>query len=132
VSEPNPYTSTRPDEPCKCGKQRLRSWWEAITDAGDEGTDRVRHTRASCLTETERRIAKMVVKPTDVRVGPEEKLEDARRLLNRAQARLAEYRLGCPCPGEPCVTDCKMCDTTQGLVNEIRALLAPTPTGVTA
>jgi hypothetical protein len=42
-----------PDEPCKCGERMLKSWWEAISDAGDEGTDSMRHTRTSCLTATE-------------------------------------------------------------------------------
>jgi hypothetical protein len=46
------------DQPCKCGKQMLRSWWTSITDAGNEGTDYVKHTREECLTRTERVLAK--------------------------------------------------------------------------
>lgn len=42
------------DEPCKCGKMTLKHWWYSITDAGNEGTDYVKHTRVSCLTRTER------------------------------------------------------------------------------
>jgi hypothetical protein len=49
-------------EPCKCGKQRLETWWESITDAGNMGTDSVRHTREACLTKTERERQKMPMK----------------------------------------------------------------------
>lgn len=43
-----------PNEPCKCGRVSLAPWWESTTDAGNEGTDYVRHTRVSCLTRTAR------------------------------------------------------------------------------
>ena len=56
--EQNTTAESKPDEPCKCGKQRLRWWWEAVTDAGEMNTDRVRHSRESCLTQTERRELK--------------------------------------------------------------------------
>jgi hypothetical protein len=42
-------------EPCKCGKRALASWYEAITDAGNMGTDSTRHSRGACETQTERR-----------------------------------------------------------------------------
>jgi len=45
------------DDTCHCGKQKLKSWWESVTDAGNEGTDYVKHTRQACLTRTERRAA---------------------------------------------------------------------------
>ena len=45
------------DEPCKCGKWTLKSWWEAVTDAGVEDTDCTRHARDACLTRTERHRA---------------------------------------------------------------------------
>ena len=45
------------DDTCHCGKQKLKSWWESVTDAGIEGTDYVKHTRQACLTRTERRAA---------------------------------------------------------------------------
>jgi predicted HAD superfamily Cof-like phosphohydrolase len=51
------------DDTCKCGKRSLRSWWEAVTDAGDEGTDRIRHSRTACLTETERRAQRAAQTP---------------------------------------------------------------------
>jgi hypothetical protein len=58
-------TPTRPpDEPCKCGKRMLQPWWYAVTDAGNEGTDYVKHTRESCLTATERRAAKTAAPET--------------------------------------------------------------------
>ena len=47
------------DEPCKCGKMMLKSWWAGVTDAGNEGTDYVKHTRESCLTKTDRDAAKL-------------------------------------------------------------------------
>jgi hypothetical protein len=50
----------KPEEPCKCGKMQLCSWWESITDAGNEGTDYVKHTRESCLTLTERKSARLL------------------------------------------------------------------------
>jgi len=48
-----------PDEPCKCGKHMLQPWWAAITDAGNDGTDYMRHSRESCLTQTERARARL-------------------------------------------------------------------------
>jgi hypothetical protein len=48
------------DEPCKCGKVTLRPQWSAITDAGNEGTDYLRHARDACLTRTERDKARHV------------------------------------------------------------------------
>jgi len=49
--------TTPADDTCHCGKQKLKSWWESITDAGNEGTDYVKHTRRACLSRTERRAA---------------------------------------------------------------------------
>lgn len=51
-------TVRQPDEPCKCNKVLLKPWWASITDAGNEGTDYVKHTRESCLTRTERESAR--------------------------------------------------------------------------
>ena len=51
------------DDTCKCGKRSLRPSWEAVTDAGDEGTDRIRHSRTACLTETERRAQRAAQTP---------------------------------------------------------------------
>ena len=50
-------------EPCKCGKYTLKRWWAAITDAGNEGTDYTRHSRESCLTQTERNLARQRNEP---------------------------------------------------------------------
>jgi hypothetical protein len=62
-------------EPCKCGHWSLRSWWHAIVDAGNEGTDYTRHTRESCLTKTERDAAKLAAcaapRPVEAEVGPD-------------------------------------------------------------
>jgi len=46
------------EEPCKCGTWRLKDWWDSVTDAGNTGTDYMRHTRESCLTRTERDAAR--------------------------------------------------------------------------
>jgi hypothetical protein len=50
-------TARKRDEPCKCGKITLKDWWESVTDAGNDGTDYLRHTRTACLTKTERDAA---------------------------------------------------------------------------
>jgi NTP pyrophosphatase (non-canonical NTP hydrolase) len=47
-------TARKRDEPCKCGKVTLKDWWKSVTDAGNEGTDYLCHTRTACLTKTER------------------------------------------------------------------------------
>jgi hypothetical protein len=47
-----------------------------------------------------------------------------RAALEKADNRLSQYTLGCPCPGVSCVEHCRECDTTYALVNEIRAALA--------
>jgi hypothetical protein len=39
---------------CYCGAKTLRSWWTSTTDAGQDGTDRMRHERTSCLTRAQR------------------------------------------------------------------------------
>ena len=45
---------------------------------------------------------------------------DLRDALRRTVARLENYIAICSCPG---ITACRTCDQTQGLVNEMRALL---------
>lgn len=52
-------TVTMANDPCKCGKHMLQHWWEAVTDAGNEGTDFKRHSRTDCLTRTERDRARI-------------------------------------------------------------------------
>lgn len=80
-----------PDEPCRCGKQMLMSWWHAVTDAGIEGTDYVKHTRESCLTRTER-------SGSTIRPHP------ARALLEEARVMLEGVTSG------PWVWDAEMCE----------------------
>jgi hypothetical protein len=63
VNESNPYASTGPDEPCKCGKRMLKTWWGSVTDAGQEGTDNTRHSRVACTTGAERRAARATAQP---------------------------------------------------------------------
>lgn len=48
---------------CRCGKMTLNSWMNSITDAGNENTDYVKHTRESCLTRTERETKRGPLKP---------------------------------------------------------------------
>lgn len=52
---------------------------------------------------------------------------EADALLVRAEDRLSSYRLACPCSGEACVSDCRECAATRGLVNEIRDARRGTP-----
>jgi hypothetical protein len=56
-------TAKAPEDPCKCGRYGLKSWWKSITDAGNEGTDFIRHSRSACLTKTERDAAKRSAQP---------------------------------------------------------------------
>jgi hypothetical protein len=47
---------------CMCGAWELAKHWEAVTDAGNKGTDYMRHSRGSCLTRTERTRMEHVAK----------------------------------------------------------------------
>ena len=58
ASEALKSAAKSPEDPCKCGRYGLKSWWESITDAGNEGTDYIRHSRSACMTKTERDAAK--------------------------------------------------------------------------
>jgi hypothetical protein len=50
-------------------------------------------------------------------------IRDLRNLMGEARIRLDQYIGMCVCPGMPCVTACRECDTTQDLVNRIRAFM---------
>ena len=76
------------EEPCKCGRRFLKQWWEAITDAGDEGTDRTRHSRESCLTETERRTTKRAIPVAPVQHDLEAEVSRLRASLERVRELL--------------------------------------------
>ena len=61
----------------------------------------------------------------EVRRQTEDRVDVAtlRDLLSEARIRLDQYIGMCACPGMPCVTACRECDTTQDLVNRIRAFM---------
>jgi hypothetical protein len=50
-------------------------------------------------------------------------VRDLRDLLNEARIRLDQHIGMCACPGEACVLACRECNTTQDLVNRIRAFM---------
>ena len=96
---------------------------------GDEMTDECRCEVLDATTEGG---------GTDPRSCPEHAYEIGRRhernvyleeravlrdLLSEARIRLDQHLGMCACPGMPCVTACRECDTTQDLVNRIRAFM---------
>jgi hypothetical protein len=56
-----------------------------------------------------------------------EYLDTMRDLLSQARIRLDQHVGMCACPGMPCVTVCRECNTTQELVNRIRAFMRVMP-----
>jgi len=57
-----------------------------------------------------------------------EHLDTMKDLLSQARIRLDQHIGMCACPGMPCVTACGECNTTQDLVNRIRAFIrGPSP-----
>ncbi len=56
-------------------------------------------------------------------LGYVEERDSLRDLLLRARVRLDQYIGMCKCPGEACVSACRECNTTQELVNIIRAFM---------
>lgn len=61
----------------------------------------------------------------EVRRQTEDRVDVAtlRDLLSEARIRLDQHLGMCACPGMPCVTACPECNTTQDLVNRIRAFM---------
>jgi hypothetical protein len=51
------------------------------------------------------------------------KVEVLEDLLSQARIRLDQHIGMCACPGMPCVTACRECNTTQDLVNRIREFM---------
>jgi hypothetical protein len=56
------------------------------------------------------------------RIALEER-DQLRDLLSQARIRLDQHIGMCACPGEACVSSCRECNTTQDLVNHIRAFM---------
>jgi hypothetical protein len=52
-----------------------------------------------------------------------EERDRLRDLLSQARIRLDQHIGMCACPGEACVSACRECNTTQDLVNRIRAFM---------
>ena len=49
--------------------------------------------------------------------------DEALTMLSEARIRLDQHLGMCACPGEACVSACSVCNTTQDLVNRIRAFM---------